>query len=200
AVAILTSSPPLASAINPEVRRSLDALLARMLARDPTQRPSAKEVAQFLQAEAARQHRGPSSVRKPVWIALFLLLGGGLAWLACVQTRTPAVHDGVRFSGLAEFNIYPLTAQAGWEYQPTLSPDGKLMAFLWKGELKGERAIYVKSFDSQTPRLLSKPPPNEAIGPLAWSPDAGKLAFKTANNRSGGVLWVIPSTGGAAVK
>src|SRR5262249_294683 len=125
--------------------------------------------------------------------------GTALAWIALVQTRTPAALDRVRFSGLAEFNIRPLTAQAGWEYQPTLSPDGKLMAFLWKGEVRGEGGIYVKSFDSETPKLLFKPLSNEAIGPLAWSPDATKLAFKTANNRFGGGIWVIP-TGGAAVK
>ena len=199
AMAILTNSPPPASAINPEVSKALDALLTRMLARDPAQRPPAKEIAQFLQAEAARQNREASSARKPILIALFLLLGTALAWIALVQTRTPAALDRTRFSGLSEFNVHPLTAQAGWESHPALSPDGKLVAFTWKGELKGERAIYVKSFDSETPRLLFKPS-NEAVGPLAWSPDAAKLAFKTANNRSTGGIWVIPSTGGPAVK
>lgn len=197
AMAILTVSPPHASAITPVVSESLDAMLTRTLARDPAHRPPAKEVAQFLQAEAARQNQGASPPRKAMWVALFLLLGTALAGIGFLQTRTPAAFD--RFSGLSEFNVRPLTAQAGWESHPALSPDGKFVAFTWKGELKGERAIYVKSFDSETPRLLFKPS-NEAPGQLAWSPDGAKLAFKTASNRSAGGIWVIPSAGGAAVK
>src|SRR5262249_53301925 len=150
----------------------------RMLARHPAQRPPAKEVIQFLETEAAGQNRGTSSARRAVLIALFLLVVTALAWIKFLPITNPAALDRTRFSGLADFNIRPLTAQTGWEFQPTLSPDGKLMAYLWKGELKGQRAIYIKSFDSETPRLLFKPPSNEAVGPLAWSPDAAKLAFK----------------------
>jgi eukaryotic-like serine/threonine-protein kinase len=200
AIAILTNAPPVASSINPAIRSPLDTLLTRMLARDPAQRPPAKEIAQFLQAEAARQDRNASTGRRPIWITLFLLLGTGLAWIGFLQTRTPAALDHIRFAGLPEFNIHPLTAQAGWESYPALSPDGKLVAFTWKGELNEKRAIYVKRFDSETPTLLFKPPSNEAIGPLAWSPDAGELAFKTANNQSAGAIWLIPSVAGSAVK
>src|SRR5215813_10282654 len=70
AMSILTSSPPLPSAINREVSEPLDALLTRMLARDPAQRPAAKEVVQFLQAEAARHNPRVSSARRPIRIAL----------------------------------------------------------------------------------------------------------------------------------
>lgn len=199
AIAMLTGSPPLASSINPQVSKSLDALLIRMLARNPAQRPPAKEVAQLLETGAARQNRPTYSARRTVLIALFLLVVAAVAWIGFLQTRNPAALDRVRFSGLAEFNIHPLTAQAGWESYPALSPDGKLVAFTWRGDLKQERAIYIKRFDSETPMLLFKPS-NEAVGPLAWSPDASKLAFKTANSQHVGGIWIIPSTGGAPVK
>jgi hypothetical protein len=69
-------------------------------------------VAQFLQTEATRQNREVSSARRAISIALFLLLGTALAGIGFFEIRAPASLERVRFSGLAEFNIHPLTAQA----------------------------------------------------------------------------------------
>jgi Tol biopolymer transport system component len=46
---------------------------------------------------------------------------------------------------------------------------------------------------------LFRPPPNETIGALAWSPEKSKLAFKTQEGLAG-EIWVIPSSGGDPVK
>ena len=229
AKAILTTSPQPRSSINLDLTESLNAFFIGMLARDPAQRPSAKQVAQFLEAEAARQNRDTSSdravtqterldfVNRPpalfrkksqrvVWIGALLLLGAALAWIAFFQIRKPAASgnpgalaERSASSGLPELNIHPLTAQPGWEFYPALSPDGKSVAFTWTGDLKRARPIYVKRFDSEAPVLLFEPPPNEMVGPLAWSPDGSKLTFKTSNDQFGGI-WIIPSSGGAAVK
>jgi eukaryotic-like serine/threonine-protein kinase len=199
AKAILTTSPPLPSSINPKITKSLDAFLVRMLARDPAQRPSAKQVAQFLEAVATLQNgdtssdravaraespdvvdRSPSRLwkgsRKAVWIGVLLILVAIFAWLAFFKTRKPAP--------LPELTIYPLTAQPGWEYRPALSPDGKSVAFTWTGDLTKALAVYLKRFDSEAPVLLFRPPPNETIGALAWSPDNSKLAFKIESGQA----------------
>ena len=115
AKAIFTTSAPPASSINPEIGKSLDAFLAEMLARDPAQRPSAKQVAQFLEAEAARQNRDTSSDRavaqagspefvkrpprlwksrrKAVWIGVLLVLGTVFGWIAFLQMRKAAAPE-----------------------------------------------------------------------------------------------------------
>lgn len=227
AKAILTTSPPPPSSINLDLTESLNAFLIGMLARDPAQRPSAKQVAQFLEAEVARQNRdtssdralaqagNPESVKRPprlwqsrrkaVWIGVLLVLGVVIGWIAFRQMRKSAPENlgttAERRSspGLPELIIHPLTAQPGWEFYPALSSDGKSIAFTWRGELKRPRAIYLKHFDSEAPKLLFRPPSDESIGALAWSPDNGKLAFKTEKEQ-GGEIWVMPSTGGTPVK
>ena len=102
---------------------------------------------------------------------------------AAASGNPGALAERSASSGLPELNIHPLTAQPGWEFYPALSPDGKSVAFTWTGDLKRARPIYVKRFDSEAPVLLFEPPPNEMVGPLAWSPDGSKLTFKTSNDQ-----------------
>jgi dipeptidyl aminopeptidase/acylaminoacyl peptidase len=183
-----------------------------MLARDPAQRPSAKQIAQFLEAEAARQNPDSSSDRataqagtpdlvkprplwkehqKLVWISALMVLAAVIGWIAFLQIRKPAA--------LAELAIHPLTAQPGYESRPALSPDGKSVAFTWTSDLTQAPAIYLKRLDSEAPVLLFRLPSGELIGALAWSPDNSKLAFKTENGQ-GGEIWVVPANGGTSVK
>src|SRR5262245_14863319 len=205
AQAILTKEAAPPSSVNSSLPARLDVLVPAMLAKEPAARPSAQEVARALEQSQVSRNTAPLSkkAQSVVWIGVSVLLGAALAWIAYLQMRKPenlgVVAERINSSGLPEWKIRPLTAEPGWESYPALSPDGKSVAFLWTGDFKQQRAIYLKRFDSDNPVLLFKPPSDYVIGALAWSPDGSKLAFKGWVNQSG-AIWAIPSTGGRAVK
>ena len=61
----------------------------------------------------------------------------------------------------------PFTAYRGWVDTPSISPDGKQVAFDWKGEKQDNFDIYIKQIGSETPRRLTTDPHYD-FGP-AWS-------------------------------
>lgn len=73
-----------------------------------------------------------------------------------------------------EYNIEPLSSEAGLQFSPAISPDNKTIAFVWNGG--GDQFdIYSKSVgSSELQRLTHDPRPS--IHP-AWSPDGKQLAF-----------------------
>jgi Tol biopolymer transport system component/DNA-binding winged helix-turn-helix (wHTH) protein len=74
----------------------------------------------------------------------------------------------------AVVRVSPLTAYAGTELSPSLSPDGQSIAFSWDGE-GGNRDIYVARIGgSGALRLTEAPEPDR--DPV-WSPDGSQIAF-----------------------
>jgi dipeptidyl aminopeptidase/acylaminoacyl peptidase len=68
----------------------------------------------------------------------------------------------------------PFTRNQGDELQPSISPDGKNVAFVWNGA--GHNFdIYAKSIDAASPTRITTNPAHE-ISP-SWSPDGKQLAF-----------------------
>ena len=87
----------------------------------------------------------------------------------------------------------PLTTYTGAEVYPSLSPDGRQVAFGWNGETRDNFDIYVKMVEGGEPlRLTSDPSPE---GFPKWSPDGRSIAFC----RDGAILLVSP-LGGAPRK
>jgi eukaryotic-like serine/threonine-protein kinase len=92
----------------------------------------------------------------------------------------------------------PLTMYYGHAQSPALSPDGKMVAFMWDGEHQDNFDIYVKVIGSGEPlRLTSNPRPE--VTPL-WSPDGRFIAFSRtpAGPATGGreTIYTIPVLGG----
>ncbi|MBL8216963.1 MAG: PD40 domain-containing protein [Bryobacterales bacterium] len=71
--------------------------------------------------------------------------------------------------------VTPLTSYRGVEWFPSLSPDGKLVAFSWNGEQQGNYDLYVNVIDAGTPLRITTDPEME-IAPV-WSPDGRRIAF-----------------------
>jgi Tol biopolymer transport system component/DNA-binding winged helix-turn-helix (wHTH) protein len=97
----------------------------------------------------------------------------------------------------------PLTAYPGWETEPSLSPDGSQVAFVWNGPRQDNFDIYVKLVGPGEPLRLTTSPRDDDSP--AWSPDGRTIAFLRAREISDwgartavqGEVFVIPALGGA---
>ena len=127
---------------------------------------------------------------KKVWIAivLVLLVIGITGWMVirALRAKNPAV---VSFP-------QPLTSYPGIERYPSLTADGKLIAFSWDGDQLGNEDIYVRqTIESELVRITTHP---SADREPSWSPDGHYIAFLRADEQAGrpNHLMVIPALGG----
>jgi Tol biopolymer transport system component len=118
-------------------------------------------------------------------LALVCILGW-LAWRYLIAPRLPA-GETLDHSSLAQ-----ITASPGLDTDPSLSPDGSLLAY--SSDQNGSFEIYIKSLapGGRAMRLTSDGGQN--FQP-AWSPD-GKLIAYYSQKRGG--IWLIPALGGTA--
>ena len=88
--------------------------------------------------------------------------------------------------------LLTVTSLPGAENDPSLSPDGKFVAFSWAGATATAH-IWVKGVDTDDRRQLTATPDASESFP-DWSPD-GQIAFTRAvNGRS--TVWIVPALGG----
>ncbi len=133
--------------------------------------------------------------------ALDLAHAGGWVTLAGIATALIAVVV-VLFSrewGRGPGNPEPLhatfsqiTSQSGLEWFPSLSPDGKWVAY--GGDSTGNRDIYLQSVTGQTAINLTADSIDDDDQP-AFSPDGERIAFRSS--RDGGGVFVMGRTGEA---
>jgi serine/threonine protein kinase len=206
--------PP--SSRNAFVPPQMDSLILRMLAKEPSQRPLAAEVARILESRFANQAVGVSvadrsnnpipappagappqtidqSKLKParlsqtmMFATILLALVGGAAWLTFRKELPRRTVD---------LEARPVTAQSGWERWPTFSPDGQMIAFTWTEAKKQQAQIFVKRFADDNPIQITDSKESGNIGSLSWSPDGKRIAFKRLYGVSGAIC-TVPSSGG----
>jgi Tol biopolymer transport system component len=85
-----------------------------------------------------------------------------------------------------------ITSQSGLEWFPSLSPDGKWIAYGGDGD--GNRDIFLQSTTGQTPINLTADSMDDDDQP-AFSPDGERIAFRSS--RDGGGIFVMGRTGEA---
>ena len=85
----------------------------------------------------------------------------------------------------------------GEKYSPSLSPDGKQLAFAWNGGNGRVFSIYVKLIGTEEPLRLTK---QESVdyNPV-WSPDGRYIAFCRIQKGETGI-YIVPTLGGAERK
>ncbi len=180
---ITTVTPP--SKIRAETSPALDALVARLLAADPSQRPGAAAVADELRALVVPKSRG---IRTGVVAAAAAILAIVVAasWWLTGGTRGP--------TRLEVESIASITNLPGNKLDPAYSPDGSAIAFSWRGPDGNSPGIYVLDANASMPRRLTQSGFDD-VSP-AWSPDGAGIAFERVRQNGVNELIVIPAAGG----
>jgi Tol biopolymer transport system component/DNA-binding winged helix-turn-helix (wHTH) protein len=107
-----------------------------------------------------------------------------------------AVPKLVRTSGngeIANTLVVPLTSNAGTELQPSFSPDGTRIAYVWNGVDGKNFSIYVKLIGAGDPVRITRDAARD-FSP-AWSPD-GRWIAALRDFGSEGAIILIPASGG----
>ena len=93
----------------------------------------------------------------------------------------------------------PLTGNPGWEGEPSFSPDGTQVAYVWDEGSRSDRPlalshIYVKLIGEGKPLRITGDS-NADFSP-AWSPDGQSIAF-VRTLESDSRIYIVPALGGA---
>jgi Tol biopolymer transport system component len=138
-------------------------------------------------APAARRRRAlASSTAARVLSALgFIIAAVALWWLWGRRHEAPAAPE----------RIVPLTADGGFKFAPSLSPDGERVAYSWAGPQNDNWDVYVKAVGpgSRPLRLTEDRASDEAP---VWSPDGRQIAFVREQETGGTTLYTVSSFGG----
>jgi Tol biopolymer transport system component/DNA-binding winged helix-turn-helix (wHTH) protein len=124
-------------------------------------------------------------------LAILILIAAGFgSWIWIHRTKPSQPKAD-------EFKTIPLTSYLGIETQPSFSPDGNQVAFVWKDENSNHQHVYVKYLGSESPLKVTNDPADD-YSPV-WSPDGRSIAFLRVSEKDRGI-YIAPALGGAAHK
>ena len=188
--AILNQDPSPLARYREEVSELLQHTVRKMLAKDRNQRYQAiHEVRRNLTELAGPEIRIPEESaaegqrRSLQWVgvAVLLMLVLTVLWaqglfLTTDSPKTPQLVNVRRFTSLP-----------GPETQPTWSPDGKFVAFVYQSS--GKKDIWVQAVSGGEPAQITHGPGDDYDPD--WSPDGSKIVFHSS--RTNGGLFTIPA-------
>ena len=150
---------------------------AALLSTTPDQRPMR------LQA-SARQGGARYRLGRIILFATLgvVLLGAGYALFKFARNKTATGPD--------KFNFQQLTYQSGPEFFPSLSPDGKSIAYASRAS--GNWDIYFQTIGDGNPLNLTKTSATDDSQP-AISPDGDRIVFRS--ERDGGGIYIMSAKG-----
>jgi serine/threonine protein kinase len=196
-LAILRQEPKSVSEIVEPVPEELERIIARCLRKDPARRfhhmedlrvaleevkeesESGKRAAAAL-ATSSRRRIAPIVM---AGVAALVAVGLGTAWWT---TRSSQPH--------LPYAPTQLTFGSGLDTDPSLSPDGKLLAYASDRAGKGDLDIWIRQLPSGEPVALTHDKADDREP--SFSPDGSRIVFRS--EREGGGVYVVSALGGVA--
>ncbi len=196
ATAILRQDPKPPSAIRDVVPPEVERAVLRCLRKDPNRRwqtmSDLKVALEDLKEESDSGTLTPMAVAhrrsSRVWIvstAALLVLTALTAVALWHYRRAPAPR---------QYDVSRLTFEPGMAGTPTISPDGKMLAFA--SDRAGNMDIYIQQINGRQATRLTTNPAND--GEPSFSPDGTRIAFQSA--RDGGGIYAMDALGGPETK
>jgi eukaryotic-like serine/threonine-protein kinase len=175
-----------------DIPEPLRVLVSRALEKDPANRyTSMRELVMALrraQRPSSQQSAMPAKRRKK-WLAV-----AGLAAIAVAAAAGGLAFWLRQASSTARLEYTPLTNFTDSAVSPTLSPDGRMLAFIrGASTFQGPGDVYVKLVPDGEPVRLTHDGADK-VGPVNFSPDGSRIAYAFVHN--GGPTWSVPVLGG----
>jgi serine/threonine protein kinase len=193
--AILREDPPPARKINDALPSEVEPILNRCLRKDPQRRwqtmSDLKVVLQDLKEDSesgkllAPAHPAKTKKKNRLMFAVgAVLFIAGAAVLLKLLVLKPKRS--------VEFQVSRLTFDSGLTWNPTVSPDGSLLAYTSDRSGRGDLDIWVQQISGGKPLRLTDHPADDWFP--AFSPDGSKIVFRS--ERDGGGIYTIDALGG----
>ncbi len=192
--AIVETEPKPAGQLARGLPHDIEKVVLRCLRKDPEKRFQSmadvelelEEAAAELDAAGTDSQAASPRWRKRAWV---VAAAAGLALLGVAAVLW------LRSSGraLPPPRVVQLTSYPGTEIRPALSPDGRQVAFAWRGEKSDNADIYVQMVGGGPPLRLTTDPAIDSFP--AWSPDGRELAFRRTSQAST-AAYVVSALGG----
>jgi eukaryotic-like serine/threonine-protein kinase len=195
--AILREEPKAAGEIVDGLPGEVERIIARCLRKNPARRfqtmPDLKAALEDVKEESDSGSLGAATApRQPrrrglAWAALALavLVAGGTLWFRSRGNKPPE----------PTLAALPLTTYPGNEAQPSFSPDGNQVVFVWDGPKQDNFDIYIKVVGAAGDPLRLTTNPARDYSP-AWSPDGRSIAFLRELPKKKNAVLLIPALGG----
>ncbi len=192
---VIRSEPKPIRGLAPATPKGLEQLVAGCLRKDPSDRwQSALDVRLMLeqlqqdsQAEETARRPGRRTSIAPLAAALgigALIACGGLLW----YKQNAAKHQ-------PEERFTALTMDGGLTTSPSLSGDGRLLAYASDRGGDGNLDIWIQQIGGHSPIRLTSDPADETDPDISL--DGTRVAFRS--EKDGGGIYVVPALGGDPV-
>jgi serine/threonine protein kinase/Tol biopolymer transport system component len=203
---IIKDTPQSVTEINPALPRDLARIVRRALLKNPEHRyQTAKDLRSDLEelkaslesGELAGQRTVPrvlSAVERPrrPWalaaVAAVLALAGGAYLLTARHASTSQIESSVD-----DLQITPLTATGNAE-QPSISPDGKYVAYIQHDG--NDYSLWIRQTATASNVRIVAAEPGVILAQPSIAPDGNYVEFVKVRGRIGGELWRVPFLGG----
>jgi Tol biopolymer transport system component len=193
--AILRDDPKPLSHTGADAPRDLEKLIARCMRKDPARRfQHMDDIKIALEELKEESDSGQLSETMPparqsrstlLYAGLAAVVVLGCALLFWQLRKSPAAQPGL--------NLRPLTQDPGLSFGPTISPDGKLVAYASDRAGEGNMDIWVQQLSRGAQPIRLTRHKADDVGP-SFSPDGGQIVY--LSTRDGGGIYVIPALGG----
>jgi serine/threonine protein kinase len=195
--AILKDNPKPAGELVESLPREVERLISRCLRKDISQRfqdmadvkitlEELKEESDSGALTAARPEKTRRTLYQKLAAIAFIAIGLAVVIWFLVHPKGPKAEPPL--------SAIPLTSYPGEEDNPSFSPDGTQVAFVWDPKPISAFHIYVKQIGVEPPTRLTDSPAEE-LSP-AWSPDGRFIAFRREISQKRFRLIIVPQRGG----